>query len=133
MSMNAKNRVVVLLIVAAAAAGCATGPATSVKRGRVLNWSARTQEVARGPIALHAYAGFTGGEIFQAPAGAGSEAACASLPQGGPSTPVPADRVVFITVPEGAVACLHTWTDSAYELLWLGEPETDRHSSPTQN
>jgi hypothetical protein len=132
MSLHARNRIVALLI-AAAAAGCATGPAPSVKRGRVLNWSARTQEVARGPITLHAYAGFTGGEIFQAPAGTGSGADCASSLPGAHSTPLPADRVVFIAVPEGAVACLHTWTDSAYELLWHGEPQIERPSSPTHN
>jgi len=120
--MNAMNRIVALLIVAAAA-GCATAPAAVTRRGRVLNWSARTQAVARGPITLHAYAGFTGGEIFQAPAGTGSEDDCAASPRGAPATPVPADRVVYIAVPAGAVACLHTWTDSAYELLWHGETE----------
>ena len=71
MSMHARNRIVALLIVAAAA-GCATAPAAVVTRGTVHDRSSRTQAVVQGPMTLHAYAGFTGGGIFQAPAGVAS-------------------------------------------------------------
>lgn len=127
MSMHARNRIVALLIAAAAAAaGCATTPASVVTRGTVTSRSPRTQAVVKGPMTLHAYAGFTGGEIYQAAAGVAPDADCASSHRGALSTPIPADRVVIIAVPAGAVACLHTSTESAYELLWHGAPEIDR-------
>ena len=122
MSMPARNRVVALLIVAAAT-GCATAPAAVVTRGTVTSRSPRTQAVVNGPMKLHAYAGFTGGEIYQAPASRAPNADCVSSHHGALSTPIPADRVVVITVPAGAVACLQTSTDSGYELLWHGAPE----------
>lgn len=125
MSMPARNRIVALLIVAAT--GCATAPAAVVTRGTVTSRSPRTQAVVSGPMKLHAYAGFNGGEIYQASAASAPDAGCMSSHQGAPATPIPADRVVVITVPAGAVACLQTSTDSAYELLWHGTPENDRH------
>src|SRR3954451_18016237 len=101
MSIPARNRVVALLVVAAAT-GCATAPAAVVTRGTVTSRSPRTQAVVNGPMKLHAYAGFTGGEIYQAPASRAPDADCASSAQAARATPIPADRVVVIAVPAGA-------------------------------
>ncbi len=74
--------------------------------------------IVAGPLTMHAYAGFAGGEIYKTRAATGTDADCAAIPQGDAAMRLPADRVVSITVPAGVVACLRTRDRGGYELLW---------------
>ena len=115
--METKFVAVVFLIVGAFS-GCATSSPRLPTRGTVLSNSPGNRVIVAGPATVHAYAGFAGGEIYNSPVVTGADADCSSRRQGDVAIPVPADRVVSIEVPAGAVACLHTWDDGAYELLW---------------
>jgi hypothetical protein len=115
--MKTKLAAVVLLIVGAVS-GCATSSPRLATRGRVLSESPGSRVIVAGPATVHAYAGFTGGEIYNSLVVTGADADCSRLPHGDVPIRVPADRVVSIAVPAGAVACLHTWDGGGYELLW---------------
>lgn len=115
--MKTKLAAVVLLIVGVVS-GCATSSPRLATRGTVLSESPGTRVIVAGPVTVHAYAGFTGGEIYSSPVVTGADAACARLRQGDVAIPVPADEVVSLVIPAGAVACLHTWEGGGYELLW---------------
>jgi hypothetical protein len=119
--MSARNGIVFFVIIAAVA-GCATAPADVVARGTIVSQSPGAQAVVRGPITLHAYAGFTGGEIYAERAATGTNPDCFPPRHENAAIPLPADRVISVAVPAGAVACLRTQTDTPYELLWHGVP-----------
>lgn len=122
--MSARSGITVLfliVVIVVAGAGCATAP--GVVRGTVISRSVGSQVIVRGPATLHAYAGFSGGEIYASRAAARPDADCARSLQRGLSTPVPADRIIRVTVPAGEVACLQTQIDTPYELLWHATPE----------
>ncbi len=57
-------------------------------------------------------------------AATGTDADCAGVQLGAAAVPLPADRVVSVTVPAGEIACLRTETVTGYELLWhaLAQP-----------
>ncbi|MEO5769304.1 MAG: hypothetical protein ABIS92_13215 [Polyangia bacterium] len=114
-----------LVLVVVGAAGCATAPSGVVARGTVVSRAAATRLIVSGPATVHAYAGFTGGEIHSAPAVTGTDADCAHITNGGSgAVTVPRDRVISVTVAAGDVACLRTTADRGYELLWhaLAQP-----------
>jgi hypothetical protein len=119
--METKLAAVVFLTVGVVA-GCATSAPLLATRGAVLSPSPGSRVIVAGPVTVHAYAGFTGGEIYNAPIVKGAGADCSLARQGDVAIPVPADRVVSIAVPAGATACLHTWKGGGYELLWHSVP-----------
>lgn len=62
-----------------------------------------------------------GGALFLAPVVSGTDADClAALPNHGNGRPIPlvADRVAYVPVAAGQVACLRTDTGRSFELLW---------------
>jgi hypothetical protein len=70
--------------------------------------------------APHGYSGFSGGAIFVAQAGADADADCAAaLADHRSARPLPlvADRVAYVPVAAGQVACLVTNTPRSFELL----------------
>jgi hypothetical protein len=117
MTMDKKLFWVVFLVVAGAA-GCATAPARSVSRGMVASTVPGTWAIVEGPRTVHAYAGFSGGELYNARATTGTNVDCDAANQTGGAVPLPADKVVSITVAAGQVACLRTTGERDYELLW---------------
>lgn len=113
-----KQLIGVVFLVAGSVAGCATSPTGRATRGTVVSPSPGTRAIVTGPIAMHAYAGFAGGEIYKTRVTTGTDADCARIQPGGPAVVLPADRVISVTVPAGEVACLRTRAVSGYELLW---------------
>ena len=113
-----KQLIGVVFLVAGSVVGCATSPTgrSSARDGH--QHLARDPGDRHGPTAIHAYAGFDGGEIYTARAATGSDADCARTQHDGTAVAVPADRVISVTVPAGDVACLRTQTVRGYELLW---------------
>jgi hypothetical protein len=107
----------VALGVAGHLAGCATSP-TLTARGTVLSTTPGARAIVAGPADVHAYAGFDGGEIYLVHSNTGSNADCVGTPEHDASVPVPADKVVSVSVRAGTTACLRTRVDQGYELLW---------------
>jgi hypothetical protein len=111
------NRLFVVLGLAGHLAGCATSP-TLTGRGTVVSRTPGTRAIVAGPIDVHAYSGFGGGEIYLVNATAGSDSDCAGTPDHTPAMEVPHDKVISVVVPAGRTACLRTRIDKGYELLW---------------
>jgi hypothetical protein len=97
-----------------AAAARAEGPA---QRGQISVSGPSVRAVVAGPVAIHAYSGFSGGSVYAAPAETGTDADCKAQPLGAP-TPVRADSMVELTVGAGELVCLVTTTSRPFELLW---------------
>jgi len=90
-------------------------------RGAVEVKGPTVKVVTTGPVLIHAYSGFSGGALFLAPLVAGTVADCSTaLANHGNGRPIPlvADRVAYVPVAVGQVACLRTDTGRSFELLW---------------
>jgi hypothetical protein len=111
------TRMFLVLGIAGHLAGCATSP-TLTARGAVLSTVPGARSIVAGPADVHAYSGFSGGEIYLVRSSTSSNSDCAGAPNHGTSVPIPADKVTSVSVPAGATACLHTRVDDGYELLW---------------
>jgi hypothetical protein len=97
------------------------------KRGAIEVTGRAVKSVTVGPVLIHGYSGFSGGAIFVVPAVTGSDADCsAALANGGNirPMPLPADRMAYVPVGAGQVACLVTDTRRPFELLWHAFPVT---------
>ena len=105
--------------------GCATSP-TFTGRGTVVSSTAGQRAIVAGPVDVHAYAGFGGGEVYLVNTNTGSDDDCAAEPDHSPALPVPSDKVISVTVPAGRTACLRTRSATGYELLWHARA----HSEP---
>jgi hypothetical protein len=113
-----KKLIGVFVLVAGSVAGCATSPAGWASRGTVFSSSPGTRAIVTGPTTVHAYAGFGGGEIYSTRAATGTDSDCPRIQQDSAAVPLPADKVISVTVPAGEIACLRTQTVRGYELLW---------------
>ena len=84
---------------------------------------ASSKALVAGSATVHVYSQFSGGSVYLAPARTGTDADCGA-PAAGSSIPVPADRVVKLTVADGQVACVSTAGRGAFELVWhaVGHP-----------
>jgi len=83
------------------------------KRGTIEVTGRAVRAVTTGPVLLHGYSGFSGGAIFVAPVGAGADADCTAAlanNRSARSIPLVADRVAYVPVAAGQVACLVTDT-----------------------
>ena len=89
-------------------------------RGTVEVTGRAVKAVTTGPALLHGYSEFSGGALFVAPAATGTDADCATaLANGGGSAkPLVADRVAYVPVGAGQVACLVTNTQRPFEMVW---------------
>lgn len=76
--------------------------------------------VTTGPALLHGYSDSSGGAIFVTSVSTGTDADCtnALANSGGSAKPLVADRVAYVPVGAGQVACLVTNTQRSFELLW---------------
>jgi hypothetical protein len=86
------------------------------QRGQLLADGPSTKAVVIGPIAIHAYSGFSGGALYVAPALTGTDADCQGKANDGATTDLRADVVISFNVPAGQIACLAT--SRKFELLW---------------
>jgi hypothetical protein len=115
-----------IFLVVGSAAGCATSSKGWTARGTVLAGSPGTRTIVAGPMTVHAYAGFSGGEIYRTPGATGTDADCARVRGTAVPIPVPADKVVSITIPAGEIACLRTEDSTDYELVWHAQNDVHR-------
>jgi hypothetical protein len=90
------------------------------KRGAVEVTGRAVTAVTAGPVLVHGYSGYSGGAIFVAPVVAGTDADCAAALANHSVRPTPlvADRMAYVPVGAGQVACLVTDTQRPFELLW---------------
>jgi len=91
------------------------------RRGAVEVTGRGVKAVTTGPALVHGYSGFSGGAIFVAPMVAGTDADCSEALAKHTSVrpePLVADRVAYVPVAAGQVACLVTNTQRPFELLW---------------
>jgi hypothetical protein len=90
------------------------------RRGTVAVTGRAVKVVTAGPALLHGYSEFSGGAIFVAPVATGTDADCvtALAAGGGHAQPLVADRMAYVSVGAGQVACLVTDTQRPFELLW---------------
>jgi hypothetical protein len=121
--MTTKTTVSVVAMVGALALGV-TGAraAEGAQRGQVSVAGAAGKVVVAGPVAFHAYSGFSGGTVYAARVVSGTDADCAQ-PLAGTDRPVEADKVLDFHVGAGQVACLETDTDRVLELLWHAQKD----------
>jgi hypothetical protein len=86
------------------------------QRGEVLVDGPSVKAVVVGPMAFHAYSGYSGGALYIAPAVTGTDADCQVKEAERDTTDLQADVVVTFSVPAGQVACLVT--NRKLEVLW---------------
>ena len=79
-------------------------------RGTVEVTGRAVKVVTTGPALLHGYSEFSGGAIFVAPVATGTDADCVTALANGDAgaKPLVADRVAYVPVGAGQVACLVT-------------------------
>ena len=95
--------------------------AHSTGRGAVQVRGRAVKAVTMGPVLVHGYSGFAGGALFVAPVVAGTDADCAAALANHAdvrATTLIADRMAYIQVGAGQMACLVTETPRSFELLW---------------
>jgi len=117
--MKTNKMISTLVMVSALSFGTVAKAADSAPtRGQVSVSGSAVKAVVAGPVAIHAYSGFSGGTIFAVRAITGTDADCKAQPVSGTNTTLRADSVVDFRVGTGQVACLATSTDRSFELLW---------------
>jgi hypothetical protein len=90
------------------------------RRGAVEVQGHTVKAVTVGPAIVHGYSGFSGGALFVAPVADGTDADCATA-LANPTVrtmPLVADRMAYLPIGAGQVACLVTDTQRPFELLW---------------
>jgi hypothetical protein len=85
-------------------------------RGTVAVQAQAAKAVVAGPVAIHAYSGFSGAKLFVVAAVSGTDVDCAGARTG--VTGLSADRVQSITVGAGQIACVETTAAHGSEVLW---------------
>ena len=116
------------LTLSAGAARVAHAQETSApKRGTVEVQGQAAKAVVAGPVAIHAYAAFSGAKLFVVAAVSGTDRDCAGA-RTSAGTSLAADRVQTLTVGAGQLACVETTATHGSELLW--HVQMDRAASP---
>jgi len=91
------------------------------QRGQVAVSGPAVKAVVAGPIAIHAYSGFSGGAMYAVHSVTGTDADCQGQPVEGTRASLPADSVIDFHVGAGQVACLET--TRGFELLWHAQKD----------
>jgi hypothetical protein len=86
------------------------------ERGQVSVSAPGVKAVVAGPVAFHAYSGFSGGAIYAAPLVDGTDSDCRAFPVEGTERRFRADGVIEFQVGVGEIACLAA--SRPFELLW---------------
>ena len=115
------NKMILALVSALSLAGAARSAqaqeAAGPSRGTVQVRGQEAKAVVVGPVAIHAYSGFSGAKMYVVAAVSGTDKDCAGA-RSGSTTSLAADRVQTLTVGAGQVACVETTTGRSNELLW---------------
>ena len=96
------------------------------QRGEVLVDGPSVKALVVGPMAIHAYSGFSGGALYIVPAVTGTDVDCQGHVADRAATELHADVLVSFNVPAGRVACLVT--NRQLEVLWHARKDSP---SPT--
>jgi hypothetical protein len=91
------------------------------QRGDVVVAGPSVKAVVTGPLAIHAYSGFSGGAMYAVTSVTGTDVDCHGQAVEGTRTTLPADSVIDFRVAEGQVACLET--TRGFELLWHAQKD----------
>ena len=114
------NKMILALVSALSFAGTArvahAQEGSAPKRGTVEVKTDGAKAVVAGPVAIHAYSGFSGAKMYVVAAVSGTDQDCAG-PRSA-STSLAADRVQTLTVGAGQVACVETSAAHGSEILW---------------
>jgi hypothetical protein len=87
------------------------------KRGTVEVQAQAAKVVVAGPVAIHAYSGFSGAKVYVVAAVSGTDKDCAGA-RAGATTSLAADHVQTLSVAAGQLACVETTAAKGSELLW---------------
>ena len=119
------NSMILALVSALSLAGTAgvaqAQEASSPTRGSVAVQAQAAKAVVAGPVAIHAYSGFSGAKMYVVAAVSGTDKDCAGARQG--ATSLGADRAQTLTVAAGQLACVETTAARGSELLWHAQAE----------
>ena len=122
--MKTNKMLSALVMVSALSFGTVAKAADSAPtRGQVTVSGSAVKAIVAGPVAIHAYSGFSGGTIYAARAVTGTDADCKASPVSGTATALRADGIVDFRVGAGQIACLATSTDRSFELLWHAQKD----------
>ena len=91
-------------------------------RGQVNVQAATTKAVVAGPAVVKVYSGFSGAKVFVTAAASTKDADCVAAAAGTTGTALQADRVEFVSVGAGQVACVASTGARSIELLWSAQP-----------
>jgi hypothetical protein len=114
--MNKTLSTLAILSVFTFGAAAARAADKAPQRGDVVVVGADVKAVVAGPVAIHAYSGFSGGSLYAVRSVTGTDADCRGQAVEGTRAALPADSVVDFRVGAGQVACLET--TRGFELLW---------------
>ena len=94
---------------------------TAPQRGDVVVSGPAVKAVVAGPVASHAYSGFSGGAMYAVHSVTGTDVDCQGQAIEGTRASLPADSVIDFRVGAGQVACLET--TRGFELLWHAQKD----------
>ena len=121
MTTTKTKTITTLTLLATLAFGSSRADAAErTQRGQVSVTGVAVKAVVAGPIAIHAYSGFSGGTVFAARAVTGTDADC-KQPIAGTARVLGRDQVVDFQVAAGEMACLETNTTRPFELVWRAQ------------
>src|SRR5262245_54682028 len=103
-------------------AGVAHAGEGAARRGQVNVQAAATKAVVAGPAVVKVYSGFSGAKVFVADAASVSDADCVAGAGRTAGTALTADRVEFVSVGAGQIACVESTGERPIELLWRAQP-----------
>ena len=115
------NKMILALVSALSFAGTArvahAQEGSAPKRGTVEVKTDGAKAVVAGPVAIHAYSGFSGAKMYVVAAVSGTDKDCAGA-RSGSTTSLAADHVQTLNVGAGQVACVETSAAHGSEILW---------------
>ena len=115
------NKMILALVSALSLAGAARSAqaqeAAGPSRGTVQVRGQEAKAVVVGPVAIHAYSGFSGTNVYLVAAVSGTDKDCAGA-RSGSTTSLAADHVQTLNVGAGQVACVETSAAHGSEILW---------------
>jgi hypothetical protein len=119
------NSMILSLVSALSLAGTAgvahAQEASTPTRGAVAVRTQAPKAVVTGPIAIHAYSGFSGATMFLVRAVTGTDEDCAGARNAGAS--LAADRIETLTVGAGQLACVETVAARGSQILWHAQAD----------
>jgi hypothetical protein len=127
-TMKTNSMILALVSTLSIAATAQAQVASAPTRGTVEVQGQAAKAVVTGPVAIHAYAAFSGASLFIVNAVTGTDIDCLGARTAAPMS-VLADQVQTLTVGAGQIACVATTAARGSELLW--HAQKDRGAAPS--